>query len=117
MLSPTILVLAAGLGRRYGGLKQLDPVGPDDETIMDYSIFDARRAGCEKVLFVILKESEYAFMRTIGARYERRVPVVYVFQEVGKLIPGFSVPEGRTKPWGTTHAILMAASAIHEPFA
>src|SRR3569833_1640428 len=117
MVSPTLLVLAAGLGSRYGGLKQLDPVGPDDETIMDYSIFAARRAGFEKVVFVIRKEIEDAFKRTIGARYERRVPVEYVFQEVGKLIPGFSVPEGRTKPWGTTHAILMAANAIHEPFA
>src|SRR3569833_1465476 len=117
MVSPTLLVLAAGLGSRYGGLKQLDPVGPDDETIMDYSIFAARRAGFEKVVFVIRKEIEDAFKRTIGARYKKGVPVEYVFQEVGKLIPGFSVPEGRTKPWGTTHAILMAANAIHEPFA
>jgi dTDP-glucose pyrophosphorylase len=117
MVSPTLLVLAAGMGSRYGGLKQLDPVGPDDETIMDYSIFDARRAGFGRVVFVIRKEMEEAFKRIIGARYERRVPVEYVFQEVGKLIPGFSIPEGRTKPWGTTHAILMAANVIPEPFA
>jgi hypothetical protein len=109
MVSPTLLVLAAGLGSRYGGLKQLDPVGPDNETIMDYSIFDARRAGFGKI--------EDAFKQTLGARYKKSVQVEYVFQEVGKLIPGFSVPESRTKPWGTTHAILMAANAIHEPFA
>jgi dTDP-glucose pyrophosphorylase len=117
MVSPALLVLAAGLGSRYGGLKQLDPVGPDNETIMDYSIFDARRAGFGKVVFVIRKEIEEPFKRTLGARYEKRVPVEYVFQEVGKLIPGFSIPEGRAKPWGTTHAILMASNVIHEPFA
>ena len=116
MVTPTLLVLAAGMGSRYGGLKQLDPVGPDDETIMDYSIFDARRAGFGKIVFVIRKDFEEAFRRQIGAKFEKRVPVEYVFQEMGKLIPGFTIPEGRTKPWGTTHAILMAANAIHEPF-
>jgi hypothetical protein len=117
MVNPTLLVLAAGMGSRYGGLKQLDPVGPDGETIMDYSIFDARRAGFGKVVFVIRKSIEEAFKEKVAARYEKRVPVEYVFQELGKLIPGFSLPEGRTKPWGTTHAILMAANTIHEPFA
>ena len=116
MVTPTLLVLAAGMGSRYGGLKQLDPVGPNDETIMDYSIFDARRAGFGKIVFVIRKEIEEPFKRSIGARFEKRIAVDYVFQEVGKLIPGFSVPIERTKPWGTTHAILMAANAIHEPF-
>ena len=116
MVTPTLLVLAAGMGSRYGGLKQLDPVGPDDETIIDYSIFDARRAGFGKVVFVIRKEIEHAFKEKISARYEKRVPVEYVFQETDKLIPGFTLPEGRTKPWGTTHAILMAANVIHEPF-
>lgn len=116
MVTPTLLVLAAGMGSRYGGLKQLDPVGPHDETIMDYSIFDAQRAGFGKIVFVIRKDFEDAFKRQIATHFEKRIAVDYVFQEVGKLIPGFTVPEGRTKPWGTTHAILMAASAIHEPF-
>ncbi len=104
------------MGSRYGGLKQLDPVGPDGETIMDYSIFDALRAGFGKIVFVIRKDIEEPFKRQIGSKFEKRVPVDYVFQEVGKLISGFTVSEGRTKPWGTTHAILMAANAIHEPF-
>jgi NDP-sugar pyrophosphorylase family protein len=117
MVSPTLLVLAAGMGSRYGGLKQLDPVGPDGETIMDYSIFDARRAGFGKIVFVIRKSIEEPFREKIGIRYEKRIPVEYVFQEIGKLIPGLTPPEGRTKPWGTTHAILMAGNAIHEPFA
>ncbi len=84
MTSPTLLVLAAGMGSRYGGLKQIDPVGPDGETIMDYSIFDARRAGFGKVVFVIRKDIEKAFKEKIGSRYEKRVPVEYVFQETGQ---------------------------------
>ena len=87
MVSPTLLVMAAGMGSRYGGLKQLDPVGPDDETIMDYSIFDALRAGFGKLVFVIRNDIEDAFKKKVGARYEKRVPVEYVFQELGKLIP------------------------------
>jgi len=113
----TLLVLAAGMGSRYGGLKQIDPVGPNGETIMDYSIFDARRAGFNRVVFVLRKEIEKAFTETIGSRYERRIAVDYVFQEMGKLMSGFSVPANRVKPWGTTHAILMAAGTIKEPFA
>src|SRR5579863_2225480 len=116
MTTPTLLVLAAGMGSRYGGLKQLDPVGPGGETIMDYSIFDAGRAGFGKVVFVIRREIERAFKEKIGARYEKRVPVEYVFQDTSKLMAGFSPAEGRTKPWGTTHAVLMAAEVIHEPF-
>jgi len=117
MVSPTLLVLAAGMGSRYGGMKQIDPVGPNGEAIMDYSIYDAHRAGFGKVVFVIRKEIESLFKQMLGTRFEKRIAVEYVFQEIGKLAPGFSLPAGRTKPWGTTHAILMAASTIHEPFA
>jgi UTP-glucose-1-phosphate uridylyltransferase len=115
--SPTLLVLAAGMGSRYGGLKQIDPVGPGGETIIDYSIFDALRAGFGKVVFVIRKDIEDAFRETVGSRFEKRVAVDYVFQSLDAIPSGFTVPTGRTKPWGTTHAILVAADAIHEPFA
>ena len=114
---PTLLVLAAGMGSRYGGLKQIDPVGPSGETIMDYSIFDALRAGFGKVVFIIRKDIEEAFRQTIGARFEKHVAVDYVFQELDKLPTGFTPPAGRTKPWGTTQAVMMAADAIREPFA
>jgi len=114
---PDLLVLAAGMGNRYGGLKQIDPVGPGGETIIDYSIYDALRAGFGKVVFVIRKDIEQAFKQAVGARFERHIAVEYVFQELDKLPQGFSVPAGRNKPWGTLHAILMAADAINEPFA
>lgn len=117
MANITLLVLAAGMGSRYGGLKQIDPIGPSGETLMDYSIYDARRAGFNKVVFVIRKDIEEPFRQAIGSRYERRIAVDYAFQELGKLPPGFDVPAGRTKPWGTTHAILMTTHVIHEPFA
>jgi UTP-glucose-1-phosphate uridylyltransferase len=117
MTKPTLLVLAAGMGSRYGGLKQIDPVGPNGETIIDYSIYDAMRTGFGKVVFVIRKDIEEAFKQTIGARFEKKVPVEYVFQELNKLPEGFSVPPGRSKPWGTGQAILMAADVIREPFA
>jgi len=116
-MKPTLLVLAAGMGSRYGGLKQIDPVGPHGETIIDYSIYDAIRAGFGKLVFVIRKDIEQSFREVVGTRFEKRIEVDYVFQELTKLPPGFSVPPGRTKPWGTTHAILMAADAIREPFA
>jgi len=116
-MSATLLVLAAGMGSRYGGLKQIDPVGPNGETIIDYSIFDAMRAGFDKLVFVIRRDLETAFREAVGARFERRLPVEYVFQELDKLPAGFTVPLGRTKPWGTTHAILMAEDVIREPFA
>ncbi len=117
MTKPTLLVLAAGMGSRYGGLKQIDPVGPAGETIIDYSIFDAMRAGFGKLVFVIRHDIEAAFREAIGARFEKRLPVEYVFQELNKLPEGFSVPPNRTKPWGTGQAILMAAEVIREPFA
>ena len=113
------------MGSRYGGLKQMDPVGPVDEgssessreTILDYSVYDALRAGFGKVVFVIRRDMEESFKEIVAARFEKHITVEYVFQELDKLPPGFSVPPGRTKPWGTTHAILMAAEAIDEPFA
>ena len=117
MTKPTLLVMAAGMGSRYGGLKQIDPVGPSGETLMDYSIFDALRAGFGKVVFVIRGDIEAPFKETIGARFEKRVPVEYAYQELNKIPPGFTVPEGRSKPWGTTQAVMMAEGAIHEPFA
>ncbi len=117
MTKPTLLVLAAGMGSRYGGLKQIDPVGPSGETIIDYSIFDAMRAGFGKLVFVIRKDIEQQFREIVGARFEKRIAVEYVFQELNKLPAGYRLPEGRTKPWGTTHAILMAEDAIKEPFA
>ena len=117
MTSPTLLVLAAGMGSRYGGMKQIDPVGPSGETIIDYSIYDALHAGFGRVVFVIRKDIEKQFRDTVGVRLERRVAVDYVYQELGNLPHGFSVPIGRTKPWGTTHAILSASDAIHGNFA
>jgi hypothetical protein len=109
--------MAAGMGSRYGGLKQIDPVGPNGETIIDYSIYDALRAGFGKLVFVIRKDIEQPFKETVGARFEKRIAVEYVFQELEKIPAPFRVPDGRTKPWGTTHAVLMAADAIAGPFA
>ena len=114
---PTLLVLAAGIGNRYGGLKQIDPVGPGGETIIDYSIYDALRAGFGKVVFVIRKDIEHAFKHAVGARFEGHIMVEFVLQELDRLPPGFSVPLDRTRPWGTLHAVLMAADTINEPFA
>jgi NDP-sugar pyrophosphorylase family protein len=117
MGNATLLVLAAGMGSRYGGLKQIDPVGPNGETIIDYSVYDALRAGFNRIVFVIRHDIEGPFREAIGSRFEGRAPVEYVFQELDKLPPGFNVPTGRTKPWGTAHAILMAEQAIQGPFA
>ena len=105
------------MGSRYGGLKQIDPVGPAGETIIDYSIFDALRAGFGKLVFVIRKDIEDAFRETVGARFEKRMAVDYVFQSLDAIPPRFTVPAGRTKPWGTTQAILAAPtrSTSHSP--
>ena len=117
MSKPTLLVLAAGMGSRYGGLKQIDPVGPNGETIIDYSIFDAMRAGFGKLVFVIRKDIEQQFREIVGTRFEKRIAVEYVFQELDKLPAPYTLPAGRTKPWGTTHAILMAEGVVKENFA
>ncbi|MCU0786978.1 MAG: NTP transferase domain-containing protein [Verrucomicrobia bacterium] len=114
---PTLLVLAAGMGSRYGGLKQIDPIGPNGETIIDYSIYDALRAGFGKVVFVIRHDIEEPFRSIVGTRFEGRIPVEYAFQELDKLPSGFTIPPGRTKPWGTGQAILVTAGLIREPFA
>ncbi len=116
-MSPSLLVLAAGIGSRYGGLKQIDPVGPSGEIIIDYSIFDAIRARFKKVVFVIRKDIEKDFKQCIGSRFEQKINTKYVFQELRSLPKGYNVPENRQKPWGTGHAILAAKDEIGEPFA
>ena len=115
-MKPTLLLLAAGMGSRYGGLKQLDGLGPNGETIMDYSIHDAIEAGFGKIVWVIRKDFEQDFRDKILKKYEDKIPCELVFQDLEKLPEGYTVPEGRTKPWGTNHAIMMAKDAIHEPF-
>lgn len=116
-MKPTLFVLAAGMGSRYGGLKQLDGLGPHGETIMDYSIYDAIRSGFGKVVFVIRKDFENDFREKVLSKYEGHIPVDVVFQAVDSLPEGFKCPEGRVKPWGTNHAVLMGKDAIKEPFA
>lgn len=116
-MKPTLFVLAAGMGSRYGGLKQLDGLGPHGETIMDYSIFDAIRSGFGKIVFVIRKDFEGDFRKIILSKYENHIPVEVVFQAIDNLPEGFVCPEGRTKPWGTNHAVLMGKDVIKEPFA
>ena len=116
-MKPTLFVLAAGMGSRYGGLKQLDGLGPNGETSMDYSIFDAIRGGFGKIVFVIRKDFEKDFREKILSKYENHIPVELVFQSVDKLPADFTCPEGRVKPWGTNHAVLMGKEVINEPFA
>ena len=114
---PTLVIMAAGMGSRFGGLKQITPVGPSGEKIIDYSIYDAVAAGFGKVVFVIKHAIEEAFRQNIGDRIARHVPVEYVYQELDKLLAGYTVPEGRVKPWGTGHAVLCCRDVVKGPFA
>ena len=115
-MKPTLLLLAAGMGSRYGGLKQLDGLGPNGETIMDYSIYDAIQAGFGKIVFVIRKDFEQDFRDKVLSKYEGHIPAEVCFQSIDNLPEGFTVPAGRQKPWGTNHAVLMAKDIIKEPF-
>ena len=118
MVKPTLLVLAAGMGSRYGSLKQMDGVGPNGEAIIDYSVYDAIRAGFGKVVFVIRHSFADDFCEVFNAeRFGHKIDVEYVYQELDYLPEGFTPPEGRQKPWGTNHAVMMASNVIHEPFA
>ena len=117
MKKPVLVIMAAGMGSRYGGLKQIDPVDREGHIIMDFSIYDAKKAGFEKVVFIIKKENEKDFKDAVGRRIEKVMDTAYVYQELDSIPEGFAVPEGRVKPWGTAHAILCAAGEIDSPFA
>ena len=117
MKKPILVIMAAGMGSRYGGLKQIDPVDGQGHIIMDFSIYDARRAGFEKVVFIIKEENEKEFREAIGSRAEQYMETSYAFQRISDIPEGFSVPEGRAKPWGTAHAVLSAIGEIDGPFA
>lgn len=117
MKKPVLIIMAAGMGSRYGGLKQIDPVDEQGHIIMDFSIYDAVKAGFEKVIFIIKKEIEQDFREKIGDRLEQRIQVEYVYQDMENLPEGFAVPEGRVKPWGTAHAVLSCLTAVDGPFA
>lgn len=116
-MHPTLLVLAAGMGSRYGGLKQIDPVGPGGEKIIDYSVYDAIQAGFRKLVFVIRRDIEADFKASIGRKFADKITLDYAYQELDMVPPGYTVPSTRQKPWGTGHAILVAQDVINEPFA
>lgn len=115
-MKPTLIIMAAGMGSRFGGLKQLTPVGPSGQLLIDYSVYDAIKAGFGKIVFVIKHEIEQEFKERLGNRIAEKIPVEYVYQELDKLPEGYTVPEGRTKPWGTGHAILCCRGVVKEPF-
>ncbi|HJD48335.1 MAG TPA: nucleotidyltransferase [Candidatus Mediterraneibacter norfolkensis] len=117
MQKPVLVIMAAGMGSRYGGLKQIDPVDKEGHIIMDFSIYDAKRAGFEKVVFIIKRENEKDFKEAVGRRMEQVMDVAYVFQDIDQIPDGFQVPEGRVKPWGTAHAVLSAMDEVDGPFA
>ena len=116
MKKTTVVIMAAGIGSRFGGIKQLEPVGPSGEIILDYSVYDAIEAGFQKVVFIIRKDIEEDFKRIIGNRLEKHIEVEYVFQDIDNLPEGYKKPEGRTKPWGTGQAILSCFGVLNEPF-
>lgn len=116
-MKPSLIVLAAGMGSRYGGLKQMDPMGPNGETVLDYSVYDAIRAGFGQVVFVIREDFAEAFREGVGARFADKIQVDYAFQKLDDLPDDFTVPEGRSKPWGTTHAVRAARDVCKGPFA
>ena len=113
----TLVIMAAGMGSRYGGLKQLDPLGPGGEFLLDYSIYDAKKAGFDKVVFVIKKENLELFRSTVGERIEKAIKVEYAFQDIEDIPENGSIPEGRVKPWGTAHAVYCCRKYVNEPFA
>ena len=117
MKKPVLVIMAAGMGSRYGGLKQIDPIDKEGHIIMDFSIYDAKRAGFEKVVFIIKKENETDFKEAVGKRIEKVMDVAYVYQELTNIPDGFEIPKDRVKPWGTAHAVLSAIDEIDGPFA
>ena len=116
-MKPTLLILAAGMGSRYGGLKQIEPIGPNGETILEYSVYDAIRSGFGKVVFVIRQSFAEEFITRFEPKLKGKIEVQYAFQEIDNLPEGYKLPEGREKPWGTGHAVLCAAKTVNEPFA